>query len=249
MRCLVQTNSASYGGGAKACSVFLTIFAGNHSSSGGGGTDESTLENCLLFGNSASEAGAANSCALANCTVAANACGGLSYSTGNNCVVSDNAGDNLYASSLNYSCTTPLPGSGAGNIAGAPLFMNQIAGDFHLQTNSPCINAGNNADAPAGPDLDGNPRIMGGTVDMGAYEFQSPPTVQFVTGACGFATNGAFELLFTGGTSGSYSVWASTNLADWQWLGPAQFAASGVFQFVDTFATNWPRRFYRAVAP
>jgi len=52
-----------------------------------------------------------------------------------------------------------------------PLF--EGSGDFYLTASSPCINTGDN-DAPNLPDtdIDGNPRIVGGTVDMGAYEFQ-----------------------------------------------------------------------------
>jgi len=78
---------------------------------------------------------------------------------------------------LKYSCTTPLPTNGTGNLTSAPLFLNQVGGNLRLQTNSPCINAGSNASAPAGPDLDGNSRIAGGTVDIGAYEFQSPQSL------------------------------------------------------------------------
>lgn len=49
-----------------------------------------------------------------------------------------------------------------------------ISGDYHLQVNSPAVNAGSNALIPPGitTDLDGLARIVGGTVDLGAYEVQ-----------------------------------------------------------------------------
>jgi hypothetical protein len=80
-------------------------------------------------------------------------------------------------SALNYCCTTPLPTNGLGNIANAPLFVDQANGNLRLQSNSPCINAGNNAYVVGSTDLDGNPRIVGGTVDIGAYELQTPASV------------------------------------------------------------------------
>jgi len=98
----------------------------------------------------------------------------------NNCIAYFNtapAGANYANADLNYCCTTPLPTSGIGNISDAPLFVDYVGGNLRLQSSSPCINAGNNGYAPAGSDLDGNPRIKGGTVDIGAYEFQSPAAV------------------------------------------------------------------------
>jgi hypothetical protein len=62
-----------------------------------------------------------------------------------------------------------------GNVANPPLFVNTNGwANLRLQSNSPCINAGNNAFAPSLADLDGHARIVGGTVDIGAYEFQTP---------------------------------------------------------------------------
>ncbi|MBN8681792.1 MAG: hypothetical protein J0L99_04045 [Chitinophagales bacterium] len=68
-----------------------------------------------------------------------------------------------------------------------PLFINPAGGDFRLQTCSPAINAGDNSVvAPGATDLDGRPRILGGRVDIGAYEhpgilYAAPPEAQ---GAC-----------------------------------------------------------------
>jgi hypothetical protein len=63
---------------------------------------------------------------------------------------------------------------GFGNITNVPHFVDQFAGDLRLLTNSPCINAGDNGFTSGASDLDGNPRIAGGTIDIGAYELQNP---------------------------------------------------------------------------
>lgn len=65
-----------------------------------------------------------------------------------------------------------MPTNGVGNITNQPLFVNLAADNLHLQSNSACIDTGNNAYVDGTADLDGNPRISGGAVDMGAYEFQ-----------------------------------------------------------------------------
>jgi hypothetical protein len=96
-----------------------------------------------------------------------------------NCIVYFNSApvcSNYYDSPMSYSCTTPAI-SGPDNITNAPLFVDLAGGDLHLQSNSPCINGGRNSYITFGTDLDGNPRLAGGTVDMGAYEFQTPASV------------------------------------------------------------------------
>ena len=62
-------------------------------------------------------------------------------------------------------------GGNNGNISADPMFV--MKNNYQLSAASPAINAGSNS-APYLPkkDLAGHPRIVGGTIDMGAYEFQ-----------------------------------------------------------------------------
>jgi predicted outer membrane repeat protein len=59
--------------------------------------------------------------------------------------------------------------AGAGNIDADPQFVDAASGDYHLQVDSPCIDTGTPAGAPA-TDLEGTPRDA--TPDMGAYEWR-----------------------------------------------------------------------------
>jgi hypothetical protein len=64
---------------------------------------------------------------------------------------------------------------GPGNISVQPVFVDEADGDFHLFPGSGGIDGGNNnaSNLPAA-DFEGDDRINGGTVDMGADEFYSP---------------------------------------------------------------------------
>ena len=183
--CILTSNYANgYGGGAFSGTLVACVVKNNQASLGGGGTCSNVLVNCVLTGNAAPRsqgAGGAQNCTLNNCTVVANTASGKQASGAyqsilNNCIVYYNTPiQDTYLCALNYCCTPA--GSGVGVITNAPLFIDRAAGDFHLQTSSPCINSGYNTYATVTNDLDGNPRIAGGTVDMGAYEYPTPGSV------------------------------------------------------------------------
>ncbi|MHC4639034.1 MAG: choice-of-anchor Q domain-containing protein [Planctomycetota bacterium] len=82
---------------------------------------------------------------------------------------------------------------GPGNIDKDPCFFYSgywdfnepktfFKGDYHLQSDSPCIDAGdpNYIAEPNETDLDGNPRIFNGITDMGAFEFQPLTPVELL---------------------------------------------------------------------
>jgi|GEM_PF-1796813 len=83
-----------------------------------------------------------------------------------------------------------------GHVYGDPLLVDEagadhIAGtpddDLHLQTNSPCKDAGTVTDAPAA-DFEGVPRPQGAGYDIGAYEYAPSNTLIYIAG-----TNGAIS--------------------------------------------------------
>ena len=145
-----------------------------------------TVRNCLIMLNTAAGDGGGvyvmTNATVVNCTIASNtaltAGGGLAIRTNatvqNSIVYFNTAASsaNFYtnmAATFAYTCANPIP-AGAGNTAADPLFVNLAAADFHIATNSPCVNAGLFQTWMDGAvDLDGQPRLMG-QVDIGVDE-------------------------------------------------------------------------------
>jgi predicted outer membrane repeat protein len=193
---IIQNNSVtgdtdlSNGGGihiSPSASPTITncIIHNNTSGRNGGGlafyNAEPTIVNCTFSNNTAAGTGGAIACTnpLQGTAVA------------NSILWGDNPGEISCDSEISVTYSDIQDGyAGEGNINADPMFVDQANGDFHLQEDSPCIDAGDNS-APALPatDIDGDARKMddpavddtgNGTppiVDMGADEYLSSPTV------------------------------------------------------------------------
>jgi hypothetical protein len=190
--------------------VIINSLISSNQTVSGGGVYRSLLTNCLVICNSALIGGGVysfNPDPIYNCTVISNtassAAGGVREGLCFNCIVYYNLAPNapnIQPVRVAYCCTTPLQ-VGSGNFTNEPRFVSLAGGDFHLQSDSPCINSGNNAFVTITNDLEGKPRIAGGTVDVGAYEFPSPSSVLSYAWAqqYGLATDGSVDFIDSDG--------------------------------------------------
>jgi hypothetical protein len=170
--------------------------------------EDSWLINCEIAKNSAYHGGALycdnySDPTLINCTIVGNTAesdsGGVFCDSSSpdllNCLLWENSGNAIFLSgaslpSVDYSC---IQGGfdGTGNVELDPMFVDVGSGDYRLQIGSPCIDSGDADNWSMIPpdtffsgDLLGRFRVWDGDgdgnpiVDMGAYEFGSPPNSQ-----------------------------------------------------------------------
>ncbi len=186
----ISGNTANFGGGmfSQASAPILTsvLISGNAAEHGGGLANEDSspaLTNVTLSGNTAqiSGGGLANYQSsrpmLINTIIWGNS-SGISNVTNSTPTISFS----LVQGSGGSSAWNPATGTdGGGNRDIDPLFITPVptapstGGNLRLQDSSPTIDGGTPySNIPSLPptDLDGNPRIIGATVDMGAYERQ-----------------------------------------------------------------------------
>ena len=173
--------SSSFGGGISSSSGMLTVtnstISGNSAGSQGGGIHNSygtlTVTSSTIAGNSTGNGGGgiynrSGTLTVTNSIVSLNADANVADIEGSLTV---DSGFNLIGVDPRFARN---PSPGADGIWGT---ADDDLGDLHLTAESPAINFGDNGAVPAEllTDLDGLPRIHGGRVDIGAYEYQADP--------------------------------------------------------------------------
>ena len=173
---VINGNSAESGAGVYInegrTNITNSTISANYATGEGGGitsNSDTLVTNCILWGHRDSS-GTSEYAQLSGPTAP--------LQVTSSCIQDDDPNDDYI----------PFGGADAQNIDDNPLFVrnpndggdgwgigdNDDYGDLHLRINSPCINAGtaNFICTPETKDIDGQPRIIGCRVDMGADEFE-----------------------------------------------------------------------------
>jgi hypothetical protein len=190
--CTITGNTAggpylSWGGGVLIFSnnyatIANCIITGNMATGVGGGvcfinTDDSISESdvniisCTITHNTAQHRGGGVYCQSTY--------GFPINATIENCIIWDNNWNEISIQgpnslpTVNFCDVNGGWSAGEGNIDSDPCFAD--ADDYRLRSDSPCIDAGdpNFIANSTSFDIDGRPRVIGGRIDIGAYEFSS----------------------------------------------------------------------------
>lgn len=201
--CTISNCSASSGGGINAnpYSPLTNCIVSNCSAGSGGGgisvdanssVTNCTVSNCSAFfggGISANSYSIVANCAVFNCFSTSSG-GGISAeanSTVTNCAFSNNSSNGTIGSGISggAQCISPnvsvayiQPTSFIGMATNDAQKLELKNASWHLKEGSPCINAGTSTNVSTtiltGKDFDNNPRVLYGTIDIGAYEYTIP---------------------------------------------------------------------------
>jgi len=140
-----------------------------------------------------------------------------------------------------FSCVSPIPTNGTGNIDDGPVFADAAQMDYRLRAGSPCIDAGTNLDwMLTATDVEGQPRIFNGRADMGADE-------TFLA-ALGITQTGQVVISWQTVIDARNQLQYSTNLLSTNWsnIGGVSTAAQWQVTGIDTNPID-ASRFYRVL--
>ena len=181
--CIITGNSSVYDGGGLNCSgaIISNCIISDNSAGHGAGImctswyGEFAMTNCVLTNNVATirgggiwihnrNSGATD--AISNCIIRNNIAVQWGSSVAQIYVTSSPNPSVTY-------CNVQDGWTGEGNIDADPMFVNADGDDYHILTGSPCINAGDPGFLPGfdETDIDGDPRVLLGRVDIGVDEY------------------------------------------------------------------------------
>lgn len=187
----IAGNWSMNGGGVASWSSNLTLTNVIVNSNRGNGISNSgnlMLANVIVHSNDGDGISSSGNSRLANVTFHGNRGYGIAHDDGSltliNSIVWGNSLDQITstADSTPTVLYSDVQGGypGVGNIDADPRFVAPVTttaisdalGNYRLHAKSPAIDAGNSLSVSVSTDQDGNPRIMGAAVDMGAYEVE-----------------------------------------------------------------------------